>query len=387
MEIHDIINHYGENRSDYMNSVAVPVFQSSIFAFGSVAELREGLKKEWCTPFYTRGYNPTVAVLRKKLAALEGAEDSLFFASGSAAIAAAVISTVKAGDHVLCVQKPYSWTSKLLTVLLARFGVENSMVDGTETANVVNAVRNNTSLIYLESPNSMTFEMQDLKAIAQFARTHGITTICDNSYATPLNQNPIKLGVDIVCHSATKYISGHSDVVGGVLCSTTERIRKIFEGEYMTLGGIISPHDAALMIRGLRTLPVRVKHANETGMRLLEYLENHPKIQKVYYPFANDNPQRNLALQQMSGAGSMLSVELKASDMKQVEEFCNRLKLFLITCSWGSYESLVFPACALYDTQNYSATTLPWNFVRLYAGLEPVEEIIADLEQAFAALK
>jgi cystathionine beta-lyase len=387
MEISEIVNHYGEERSNYLNAVTTPVFQSSIFCFDNVAALREGLKKEWCTPFYTRGYNPTVAVLRKKMAALEGAEDALVFGSGSAAIAAAVISCVKAGDHVVCVQKPYSWTNKLLTALLARFNVHTTMVDGTETDQILGAVQPNTTLIYLESPNSMTFEVQDIGAVAAFAREKGITTIIDNSYCTPLNQQPIAMGIDMVCHSASKYISGHSDVVAGVLCGSSDRIRRIFEGEYMTLGGIISPNDAWLLIRGLRTLPVRIKHANETGVELVQWLEKHPKVSRVYYPFAEQNPQRELAKRQMKGAGSLFALELKARDIAEMEAFCNSLQHFLITCSWGGYESLIYPACALYDSQNYGYTTLPWNYVRLYVGLEPVELIKADLENAFRTIK
>ncbi len=386
MDVTEIINQLGEDRAEYMNAVSTPIFQSSIFSFDSVAALREGLSKEWCTPFYTRGYNPTVAVLRKKMAELEGAEDALVFASGSAAIAAAVISSVKAGDHVVCVQKPYSWTNKLLTVLLARFGVETTMVDGTSLSSITNAVLSHTKLIYLESPNSMTFELQDIKGVADFARQRNISTIIDNSYASPLNQNPIAFGIDMVCHSASKYIGGNSDVVAGILCGSSEKIRKVFEGEYMTLGGIISPNDAWLLIRGLRTLPIRVKQANETGMEMASWLERHPKVLKVHYPFAESNPQRDLAMRQMKGAGSLFAAELKAKDISEMEEFCNSLKRFLITCSWGGYESLIYPACALYDSQNYGSTTLPWNYVRIYVGLEPVDLIKADLEQAFLAI-
>lgn len=386
MKPFEIINQHGENRENYMNSVAVPIFQSSIFSFETVNGLREGLKAEWCTPFYTRGYNPTVAVLREKMAALEGAEDALIFASGSAAIAAAVMNTVKHGQHVVCVQKPYSWTKALLQKLLVNYGVETTFVDATDEQAVFSAVQPNTMLIYLESPNSMTFELQDFAAIASFAKSKGITTIADNSYATPINQNPISLGIDMVCHSASKYISGHGDVVAGVLCGTKERMRSVFENEFMTLGGIISPNDAWLLIRGLRTLPLRIKQANETGVAICQWLQNHPKVDKVYYPFASGNPQFQLAKQQMKGAGSLFSFTIKANDIAEVEAFCNVLKHFLITCSWGGYESLVFPVCALYDSQNYSGTTLPWNLVRMYVGLEPIEEIITDLEQAFSGI-
>lgn len=381
MEPSYILNHLGEERENYFNAVTPPVFQSSNFCFKNVEALRNGLKNEFETPFYTRGFNPTVGILRKKLAALEKAEDALVFSSGSAAISAAVISSVKQGDHVICVKKPYSWTNHLLTHLLAKFGVECSMVDGREIINFENAIRKNTTLFYLESPNSMTFEMQDLREVAKLAKKNNILTICDNSYASPINQNPIEMGIDIVVHSATKFISGHSDVVAGVLCSTKERIKKIFEQEFMTLGAAISPNDAWLLIKGLRTLPIRVKQVTENSFKVLHFLENHPKIKKIYFPFSEKNPQIDLAKKQMKPCGGLISIELKADDIAAVERFCNHLKYFIIACSWGGYESLQFPICALYNSENYT-TELPWNFVRLYIGLEDADVLVEDLKQA-----
>ncbi|NUM51141.1 MAG: aminotransferase class I/II-fold pyridoxal phosphate-dependent enzyme [Flavobacteriales bacterium] len=381
MEPYYILNHLGEEREDYFNAVTPPIFQSSNFCFKNVEALRNGLKNEFETPFYTRGFNPTVGILRKKIAALEKAEDALIFSSGSAAISAAVISSVKQGDHVICVKKPYSWTNHLLTHLLAKFGVECSMVDGREIINFENAIRKNTTLIYLESPNSMTFEMQDLEAVAILAKKNKITTICDNSYASPINQNPITLGIDIVVHSATKFISGHSDVVAGVICSTKEKIKKIFEQEFMTLGATLSPNDAWLLIKGLRTLPIRVKQVTENSFKVLHFLETHPKIEKIYFPFSEKNTQISLAKKQMKPCGGLISIELKVDNIAAVERFCNHLKYFIIACSWGGYESLQFPICALYNSENYT-TELPWNFVRLYIGLEDADVLIEDLKQA-----
>lgn len=381
METSYILNHLGEEREEYYNAVTPPIFQSSNFCFKNVQALREGLKNEFETPFYTRGFNPTVGILRKKIAALEKAEDALIFSSGSAAISAAVFSCVKKGDHVICVKKPYSWTNNLLTTLLAKFGVESSMIDGSETKNFENAIQKNTTLIYLESPNSMTFEMQDLQAIAELAKKNNIITICDNSYASPMHQNPISMGIDIVVHSATKFISGHSDVVAGVLCSTKEKVKKIFEQEFMTLGATISPNDAWLLLKGLRTLPIRVQQVKENTFKVLHFLENHEKIAKIYFPFHEKNPQYQLAIKQMKKCGGLISIELKAKNISEVESFCNNLKYFIIACSWGGYESLQFPICALYDSENYK-TELPWNFVRLYIGLEDADVLIDDLKQA-----
>ena len=299
MDLSYIINHLGEERENYFGAAAPPILQASNFAFPSVAEMRRSLAHEMDIPFYTRGHNPTVAILRKKLAALEGAEESLVFSSGSAAIAAAVMSSVQAGDHVVCVQKPYSWTNKLLNHLLNRYGVTNTMVDGRDPENFRRALQPNTRLFLLESPNSITFEMQDIPAVVAIAREHGITTAIDNSYATPLNQQPILMGVDISLHSASKYLNGHSDVVAGVLCCSRERAERIFQSEFMTLGGIISPHDAWLMMRGLRTLPIRMQRVAESTPKIVQFLEQHPLIEKVYYPFSPGFEQYELARKQM----------------------------------------------------------------------------------------
>lgn len=386
METSFIINHLGENREEYYGSVAPPVFQTTNFCFKTVAEMREKLTRELETPFYTRGYNPTTATLRKKLAALEGAEDALVFSSGSAAVAAAVMSVVKGGDHVVCVKKPYSWTSNLISKYLAKYGVTHTFVDGDSAQNFEKAILPNTKLIYLESPNSLTFEMQDIGEIATFAKKKNITTIIDNSYNSPLNQNPIKLGVDIVVHSGSKYINGHSDVVCGVVCSTHERIMKMFAEEYMTIGSIISPQDAALILRGLRTLELRVNRSAETAKKVADFLEKHPRIKQLNYPFSEKNPQKILAQKQMKQGGGLLSVVLDVQDVEQVETFCNELKCFLMATSWGGYESLAFPLCALAASKSFE-NPLPWNMVRLYIGLEDAEVLIADLQQALGKIK
>ncbi|MGZ3899467.1 MAG: trans-sulfuration enzyme family protein [Bacteroidia bacterium] len=381
MDISYILNHLGEEREEYYGAVAPPVFQTSNFCFKTVKEMREKLTRELETPFYTRGYNPTVATLRKKVAALEGAEDALIFSSGSAAVAAAVMSIVKSGDHVVCVQKPYSWTNNLLSKYLAKYGVTHTFVDGRQVANFEKAIRENTKLIYLESPNSLTFEMQDIEAVARLAKPKNITTIIDNSYNSPINQSPIKMGIDIVLHSGTKYINGHSDVVCGVVCTTHARVMKMMAEEYMTIGSCISAQDAALILRGLRTLELRVNKSAETAKKVSDFAENHPKIAQVYYPFASKNPQLALAKKQMKQGGGLISLVLNAEKEEQVEIFCDNLKRFLMATSWGGYESLVFPLCALAASKSFE-NPLPWNMVRLYIGLEDADVLIADLKQA-----
>jgi cystathionine beta-lyase/cystathionine gamma-synthase len=381
MDISHILNHLGEDREEYYGSVAPPVFQSTNFCFKTVSEMREKLSHELENPFYTRGYNPTVAMLRKKLAALEKAEDALVFSSGSAAVAAAVMSIVKGGDHVICIQKPYSWTGNLLTKYLSKYGVETTFVSGGEAVDFENAIQGNTKLIYLESPNSLTFELQNIEAIAILAKYKKITTILDNSYNSPINQNPIPMGIDIVVHSGSKYINGHSDVVCGVVCGSKERIMKMFAEEYMTIGSIISPHDAGLILRGLRTIELRVNQSATSAKKVADFLENHPKIKQLNYPFSSKNPQLHLAKKQMKQGGGLLSIVIDAENEKAVERFCDSLKRFIMATSWGSYESLIFPLCALAASKSFE-NPLPWNMVRLYIGLEDADLLIEDLKQA-----
>jgi cystathionine beta-lyase/cystathionine gamma-synthase len=388
MDLSYILNHLGEDREFGHGAVAPPLVQSSIFAFPTVSEMRGGFADEYAKHLYTRGNNPTVATLRRKVAALEGAPDCLAFASGAAAMSAAVFASVRSGDHVVCVAKPYSWTRSLLRDLLPKFGVACSFVDGTDPDNFARACRPETRLIVLESPNSMTFEQQDLGAVARFAQTRGIRTLCDNSFATPLNQSPLAHGIDLVAHSATKYLNGHSDVVAGMLCGSEAILREVFKGPYMTFGAILSPHDAWLMIRGLRTLAVRMERIAATTGRVLEFLERHPKIRRVHHPFAAGNPQLDLSRRQLRGSSGLLSIELEVDGVAAVERFCDALKRFLMTVSWGGYESLMFPLCAVFppDAAMQTGSALPLNLVRLSIGLEEADVLIADLQQALSAM-
>ena len=384
-DLSHILNHLGEERSGYHGAVAPPLVQSSIFAFPTVAEMRLGFADEFAGHLYTRGNNPTVAILRKKVAALEGSEDSLAFASGAAAMAAAVFACVRAGDHVLCIAKPYSWTRSLLRDLLPKFGVSTTFVDGTDVANFEQAMTAETRLIVLESPNTMTYEQQDLTAVAALARSRGIRTICDNSFATPLNQSPIAYGIDLVVHSATKYLNGHSDVVAGMLCGSESILREVFKGPYMTFGAILSPHDAWLLIRGLRTLAVRMERVAVTTARILAYVEAHPKIRRVYHPHASSDEQTDLTRRQLKRASGLLSIDIDTDDVAAVERFCNALTRFLMTVSWGGYESLIFPVCAVFPADApLRATAIPLSLVRLSIGLEDADDLIADLDQALA---
>ena len=386
MHLSDILNHLGEERDQYFDAVSPPIMQTSNFAFKTLDAFRKAISDEMGSHIYTRGNNPTVEILRKKLAALEGAEDALVFGSGAGAVANAVIGNVQSGDHVVCVSSPYSWTKALLTKFLPRFGVTHTFVDGTDTSAIEKAIQANTVLLYLESPNSLTFGIQDLEACVALAKKHGLVTCIDNSYSSPLYQRPIEWGVDLVVHSGTKYLNGHSDVVFGVLAGSKAMIRKLFESELMTLGGILGPHEAWLVIRGLRTLQLRLQRSNDSALLLAQKLEQHPAVESVLHPLLPSFPQYELAKKQMSGAGGLFSVYFKADRIEQMEDFFHRLKRFLLAVSWGGHESLVMPSAAFYKIPGMPDSVLPWNLVRFYIGLEEPEWLWEDLEEALTVL-
>jgi len=382
MDHSHILNHLGEEREKYFGSVSPPIIQTSNFAFNSLEEFRASMGNEIGTHMYTRGNNPTVQILRRKLAALESAEDCLVFASGSGAISNAVISQVNQGDHIVCVESVYSWTNKLLKDFLPRFGVKTTFVDGKDLVAMENAIKENTKVIFLESPTTMHMELQDLTACAKIAKKHNLVSIIDNSYASPIFQRPIEFGIDIVTHSGTKYINGHSDIVCGVVCSSKKIINQIFPKEYMTLGGIIAPHDAAQIIRGLRTLELRMNRSDESAKKICNYLEGHPTVEEIFFPHHPTFPQVALAQKQMSGCGGLFAVKFKTDNRQKMEAFFNKLNRFLLAVSWGGHESLILPAIALYDIPGKDNPDMPIGFVRFYIGLEDADVLIEDLEGA-----
>ncbi len=382
-----ILNHLGESRESYRYATAPPIWQTSNFAMPNVATMRNVARDELAHSFYTRGNNPTVEILRKKLAALECCDDALVFGSGAAAMAIAVLSQVQAGDHIIAVQKPYSWTKTLLSQLLPRYQIHTSFVDGSQADHFQSAIKPNTKLIVLETPNSLTFELQDLAAIAAIAKVHQIITIVDNSFCSPLYQKPHTLGIDLVMHSGTKYLSGHSDVLAGVLCGNKAMIDAIFRGPYMTFGPLLSPHDAWLMLRGMRTMPIRMEQIHRSTQKVFAFLKAHSAVKKIYYALDPHHPQAALASQQMGDFAGLLSIEVAAQNFAQMERFCDALQMFLIAASWGGYESLQMPLVGFMDESSYRAGAgLPFNLVRLSIGLEDPDLLIADLDQALATL-
>lgn len=389
MSEHDlsfILNELGEDRDEYYRAIAPPIMQTSNFAFKKVEDLRKVFDDEFSNYIYSRGLNPTMDILRKKLAALDNAEDCLVFNSGASAIAASVFGQVQSGDHIVAVNKPYAWAQKLFEQILPRFGVATTYVDGTRIEYFERAILPNTKVIYLESPNSWDFALQDLQAVAELARAEGIVTICDNSYCTPLYQRPIDLGIDMALQSATKYIGGHSDVVAGVLTGSHAMMKRIFDNELMSMGNGISPFNAWLLIRGLRTLPIRLERITKTTHAVIGWLKQHPKVERVLFPLDPDFPQYELAREQMTGACGLITVIVKAEKMQEIVTFCESLRHILMAVSWGGHESLAMPRCASLQPEEFDAHNKEHRMIRFYIGLEDADYLVADIEQAFAAI-
>ena len=382
MNFSNIINELGEERENYFNAISPPIVQTSNFAFRKVDDLAMALNDEMSEYLYSRGLNPTVEILRKKMAALDGAEDCLVFNSGASAIFASILANVKSGDHVVSVRAPYTWAQRMFDVILPRFNVGTTYIDGRKIENWEQATRPNTTLYYLESPNSWDFALQDIQAVASLARSKNIISIIDNSYCTPLYQNPIKLGVDLSLQTATKYIGGHSDVLGGVLSGTRGMIKKIFDSEYLNTGSGIQPFNAWLLIRGLRTLPARLERITRTTKEVISFLRQHPKVEGVIFPFDESFPQFALAKKQMKGACGLFTIILKAKHRDEIVKFCESLEHIMMAVSWGGHESLVIPKCAGVRDDEFDVNNIEHRYVRMYVGLEDSDYLINDLSRA-----
>ncbi len=382
MDISYIVNELAEDREHYFNAIAPPIIQASNFAFKTVDALGKAFEDEMGGYLYSRGLNPTVDILRKKLAALDGAEDCLVFNSGAAAIFAGVLANVKSGDHIVSVKNPYSWAQKMFDVVLPRFGVHTTYIDGTRLENWQEATQSNTSFYYLESPNSWEFALQPLAEVAAFAKSRQIITMIDNSYATPIYQPVISLGIDLAMQTATKYIGGHSDTLGGVLSGTKAMMKKIFDSEYLNIGSGIQPFNAWLLIRGLRTLPARLDRISHSTLEVFNFLKQHPAVDSVIFPFDESFPQYALAKKQMSGACGLLTIILKTNKRESIVKFCESLQHILMAVSWGGHESLIIPKCAGIPVADFNPANPEHRYVRLYVGLEDPAYLIKDIDQA-----
>ena len=366
-------------REPGVEPMATPIVQTSLFAYPSVDALIEAGAAEYKHNVYSRGQNPTVEVLERKLAALERGEACKAFGSGMAAVSAVLIGLLSAGDHILFVNQTYGPTQQLAKQL-ERFGIEHSLLLDIEPDDVKRALRPNTKLVWLESPGTMTFRTLDLAAIADIARSHGALTCIDNSWASPLFQKPITHGVDIVVHSATKYIGGHSDVVAGAVITTADRMKQIFYKSYLLLGGILHPFDSWLLLRGLRTMPVRMAQHHADAIKVAEYLRTRGEVETVLHPvFATPSS----ALQGFSG---LFSFVLKDAGFEKVRGFIDGLKRFRIGVSWGGVESLVISPNRGNNLAWLDAQRIPHGLVRLSIGLEGADVLIEDIAASLDAL-
>ncbi|MDQ0200303.1 trans-sulfuration enzyme family protein [Neobacillus ginsengisoli] len=379
-----ICTHQGDEYERFHGAVVPPIYQNSLFVFKDFDQLTEAMKDEQNSYLYTRGTNPTVEIVEKKIAALEKGEKCKLFSSGMAAISSAILTFLKAGDHVLSISNIYGPTTKFLTYL-EKFGISHTNTLNTELDNIELLIQPNTKVIYLESPTTMNFKLVDLKAVSIIAKQRGIKTIIDNTWATPIFQNPITYGIDIIIHSVSKYLGGHSDLVGGALITSKETMDHLFYHEYQLLGGVMPPYEAWLLMRGLRTLPIRMKAHQESGLRIASFLENHPSVKKVNYPGLKSSPDYELGKQQLTGYSGLMSFELANNSFGSVRNVINRLKQFQIGVSWGGFESLVISPNYGYNSEQLLNSGMDPGLIRISVGLENVDELIEDLHAALQA--
>jgi len=380
------ILHQGDTPEEYYGAVNPPVVHASLFGYKTYQEFLEAQADMYHRPFYNRDFNPTVALLEQKIADLEHADAAIAFSSGMGAITAALLALLSQGDHLLIVESVYGPTRKFCNDTLTRMGIEVEYFPPTEAVSLASRLRAKTRLIYLESPGSLTFELQDLQAAAELAQSTGIYTIADNSWATPLYQKPLDLGIDVVVHSGTKYISGHSDLTLGLLACSTALYKKIKPTATM-LGAALAPDDAYLALRGLRTLPLRMAQHQRSALAIAHWLRRRPEVREVLHPGLRDFPGYELAKRQQSGHSSLFGFRLQPGTPEARRAFVDTLELFLIGVSWGGYESLILPLDTAYRNEPAwrSHRGLDDDLFRTSIGLEDTEDLIADLEKGLAA--
>jgi len=377
--------HAGADLKKKHGPVAPPIYQTSTF---EVTDNDEQLRVTPTDMFYTRYGNPTNTAVELRIAELERAEAALLFASGMSAITTTILSLVKTGDHIVAQRDIYGGAGKFLGQWLPKLGVETTFVDTTEYDQHARAIRPNTKLLYLESPTNPTVRIVDLQKAAAIAKKCNLISMIDSTFATPINQRPVEFGIDLVMHSGTKYFGGHSDLIAGVIAGRKDLIDKIHETR-TTLGGVMDPHAAWLLLRGIKTLAVRVQRQNENALRVAQFLARHSKVRRVYYPFLEDHPQRAVATEQMRGGGGMVSFEVEGSgdDARRLTE---ALHLFTLAPSLGGVDSLVsipvLTSHAMISAEARQKIGVTEQLIRLSVGIENADDLIADLEQAFAAV-
>ena len=375
------MTHVGEDPHKYMKSVTPPVFMNSLHVFDTVKDYFDVdiFNDEF---YYGRASNPTVAILEKKIAALEHGSRAVVFSAGMAACAAAFLRVCTAGSNVICIKESYGPVQHLLDEFLGpKYNVSVTYVDGRTVKEFEDAIRPETKMIILESPTTLLFNVVDLEGVAKLAKEHGIKTYIDNTYSTPLFQKPLDMGIDIVMHTMTKYIGGHSDLVGGVLVSKDEQLMRDLMVQRDWFGGVMGPMEAWLAIRGLRTLDVRMQRHYETAMEVAKFLEKQPKVKRVFFTGLPSHPQYELARKQQKGECGLMSLEIDGT-LEETETFVNSLKLFEKGCSWGGFESLAIAYTYNWTDEQCAFLNVSRNIVRIHCGLEGTENLIADLKQA-----
>ena len=362
-------------------AVVPPIYQTSLFTYADFAELKRSFAGEHQRPIYSRGDNPTVMEFEAKIATLEGAEAARGLASGMAAISAAVLANVRAGDRIVSVRHVYPDAYRLFLKLLPRFGIAVDFVDGADPGAVERALPG-AAMLYLESPTSWVMETQDIPLLADMAREHGVVSVIDNSWATPVFQRPLTHGVDLVVHSASKYLSGHSDTVAGVVAGRRDLVDRVNDLILPSLGAKLSPFEGWLLVRGMRTLPIRMAQHDRSGTEIARRLARHRAVARVFHPALEDLIDGSV----LQGASGLLSFE--ANGNLDIPAFCDALSLFKIGVSWGGHESLVLPACAVMQQTGGPNSAVDFGVspkvVRLHVGLEDTEDLWTDLDRAFS---
>lgn len=369
-----------EKATNYI-PMSPPIVQTSSFYYDNYEDFILDSNDEKNHFVYTRGSNPTTATLENMLAQLEDGEKCKVFSSGMGAISATLFSLLNQGDHILMVNTIYGEAVSFAKDL-NRFGVSVDRVDISFSSEIEKHIKANTKLIYFESPSSQKFELLDLELVTSIAKAKNIYTVIDATWASPIFQQPLHFGVDLVIHSLSKYISGHSDVVGGAVIGQTKIVDLIFEQGHQALGAVNSPFNSWLTIRGLRTLPLRVNKASESIKYLLDHLKDDSRISKIYHPYCGNDYQKGLANKYLSGYGSLFAIDLADTDFEKLKQFVNSLTILSIGVSWGGFESLVLPAYKGNNEKNLNERGLPISHIRMYIGLEEVESVLEDIVHA-----
>jgi cystathionine beta-lyase/cystathionine gamma-synthase len=375
----------GTDLSKKNGPLTTPIYQTSTF---EAVDIDSAIDSTTSDMFYTRYGNPTVSVAEGAIAELEGAERALLFASGMGAITTSIMALLKSGDHIVAQRDIYGGTARFLGAWLPKLGVETTFVDSTDYEQHARAIRPSTRLLYLESPTNPTLKVIDLRRVANLAKQYSLITIIDSTFATPINQRPVEFGIDLVMHSGTKYFGGHSDLICGVIAGRESLIREIHETRTV-LGGTMDPHAAWLLLRGIKTLAVRVQRQNENALRVAKFLSSHATVKRVHYPFLEGHPQHALAKEQMRGGGGMMSFEVDGSgeDARRVVE---SLRLFTLAVSLGGVDSLVtlprYSSHAMISEEQREKMGVSDRLIRLSIGIENADDLIADLERALVSV-